>query len=82
MFFLYILYSENIGKYYVGHSNDYLERVERHNRGGAKYTSAGQPWRLVHKEAYDTKIEAAKREREIKNWKSKKLIEELIRAAG
>lgn len=81
MFFLYILYSETLSKYYVGHTNNYLERLERHNRNGIKFTTAGQPWILVYKEQFETKEEAAKREREIKNWKSKKLIEKLIQSA-
>jgi predicted GIY-YIG superfamily endonuclease len=33
---------------------------------------------LVYKEAYTLKTAAMKREKQIKNWKSRKLIEQLI----
>ena len=78
MFFVYILYSEKLDKYYVGYSNNYLERIERHNRGGIKFTTAGQPWSFVYKEGVETKELAAKREIEIKKWKSRKMIIKLI----
>lgn len=55
----------------MGHTSDLPERIERHNRDGEKFTSKGQPWNLVYSEKFQTKEEAYKREREIKNWKSK-----------
>ena len=82
MYHLYILISNKIDKYYVGHTDNIIERVERHNRGGEKYTTVGQPWILVYSEGYQTKELAYKREREIKKWKSKKMIEKLIKSAG
>ncbi len=33
MWFTYILYSNSIDKYYVGHTNDLYWRLERHNAG-------------------------------------------------
>ena len=82
MYHTYILHSPLLDKFYVGHTNDLEERILRHNRGGDKYTSKGQPWILVYKEEYHTKELAYKREREIKNWKRKKMIQKLISSAG
>jgi putative endonuclease len=82
MHHLYILFSQSLNKFYVGHTSDLSERIERHNRGGDKFTSKGQPWNLVYSEKFQTKEEAHKREREIKNWKSKIMIQKLIRSAG
>ncbi|MBI3136739.1 MAG: GIY-YIG nuclease family protein [Bacteroidetes bacterium] len=82
MYFLYILHSQLLDKFYIGHTNDPDERILRHNRGGDKFTSKGQPWILVYKEQFQTKELAYKREREIKKWKSKKLIQKLISSAG
>ncbi|MFP4042588.1 MAG: GIY-YIG nuclease family protein [Bacteroidales bacterium] len=31
MFFVYILYSENFDKYYVGHTNNIERRLQEHN---------------------------------------------------
>ena len=80
--FIYILYSEKIDKYYVGSTDDLEWRLERHNMGWGKYTKRGIPWGLVYSEKYKTKTEALKREREIKKKKSRKYIEELIHAGG
>ena len=66
MFHLYILHSQSLDKFYVGYTSNLLERVERHNRGGNKYTSNGQPWKLVYSEQFETKELAYARERQIK----------------
>jgi putative endonuclease len=71
-----------LDKFYVGHTNDLEERILRHNRGGDKYTSKGQPWTLVYKEQFPTKELAYKRERQIKKWKSTKMIKQLISSAA
>ena len=82
MHYTYILYSAILTKYYVGHTSDLKEREARHNRGGIKFTSKGRPWLLVYSEEFETKAAAHKREREIKKWKSRKMIEKLIESAG
>uniref|UniRef100_A0A832DG00 GIY-YIG nuclease family protein n=1 Tax=Ignavibacterium album TaxID=591197 RepID=A0A832DG00_9BACT len=80
--YTYILYSTKINKYYVGVTEDLNWRLERHNMGWGKYTKSGIPWEIVYYETYNTKSEALKREREIKNKKSRKYIEALIQNAG
>jgi len=77
--FVYIIYSEKINKYYVGVTDDLDWRLERHNMGWGKYTKRGIPWRLVYYETYETKSDALKREKEIKQKKSRTYIENLIR---
>ncbi len=82
MWYVYILYSKPIDKYYTGYTEDLDWRLERHNFGWGKYSSRGIPWELVYKEEYNTKSEAIKRENEIKSWKSRKMIEDLILNTG
>jgi putative endonuclease len=77
-YYTYILYSKSINKYYTGYTSDIEKRLERHNAGWGTYSSRGIPWELVYYEKYDTKSEAIKREKEIKNKKSRKYIEELV----
>lgn len=77
---VYILYSEQIDKYYVGYTSDLDLRINRHNDGWGKFSLKGIPWKLVHFECFDTKPEAIKREQQIKNRKSRKFIESLIHA--
>jgi putative endonuclease len=80
--FVYILYSMRIDRYYVGSTDKTQWRLERHNLGWGRYTKRGIPWNMVYYEIYETKAEALKREKEIKKKKSRKYIENLIRAGG
>lgn len=80
--YTYILYSSGIDRYYVGSTDDLQWRLERHNSGWGKYTKRGIPWKIVYYESFSSKSEAIKRENEIKNMKSRKYIESLIRAGG
>ena len=76
---VYILYSPIKDKYYIGHTGDELsERLRKHNSNHKGYTGKAGDWKIVCKEVYPTKEEAFKREREIKLWKSRKMIEKLI----
>ena len=77
---MYILYSEKINRYYIGHTKNLQSRLERHNGGGVKSTKNKGPWRVVYFEEYPNKIEANRRELALKKMKSRKYLEELIRS--
>ena len=79
MWHLYILYSKTIDRYYFGITDNLEWRLFRHNDGWGRYTKRGIPWELNYTEEFHLKSEALKREREIKNRKSKKYIESLIK---
>ena len=81
MYYTYIIYSKSIDKYYVGYTSDIDLRISRHNSGWGKFSSRGIPWQLVYLEKFELKRDAIRRETEIKNKKSRKYIEELIRNA-
>ena len=78
MFYLYILKSEKINSYYVGVSNDVEERLKRHLSNHNGYTAKAKDWIIAYTESFETKAEALKREKQIKNWKSKLMIQKLI----
>ncbi|RKD91275.1 GIY-YIG nuclease family protein [Mangrovibacterium diazotrophicum] len=77
MCYCYILYSESLDRYYVGASSDLEGRLTRHNAAHSGFTSKGQPWRIVYFEEYSDKETAFSRERQLKKWKSRKMIERL-----
>ena len=79
MWKVYIIYSEKIDRYYTGVTDNVAWRLQRHNDGWGKYTKRGIPWIVVYTEDYDNKSDALKREREIKNRKSRSYIEILIK---
>ena len=75
----YILFSQQRNCYYIGHTGDDLvERLRKHNSNHRGFTGTGGDWNVVYKEQFQCKREAYIREREVKAWKSKKRIEQLI----
>jgi len=66
MFFVYILYSQNLQRYYVGSTESVDRRLQEHNAGKSKSTRAGVPWELVHTESFLTRSEAMQQEQKIK----------------
>jgi putative endonuclease len=78
-FHLYILFSSNRDKYYIGHTGDYLEeRLRKHNSNHKGFTGKINDWKIVYTEVFETKEAAYKRERQIKSWKSRSKIKKLI----
>ena len=78
MHYIYILYSEVLDRYYIGATKDISKRIEKHLQSKKGFTSRAKDWELKYSEVFDEKSEALKRERQIKSWKSRKLIEELM----
>jgi putative endonuclease len=78
MYFVYILQSEKDASFYIGQTQDLDERLIRHNEGRERYTKLHCPWKVVHVESYESRLEAVRREREIKKKKSRKYILSLV----
>jgi len=79
MFYVYIIYSQKIDRFYVGYTSNIEMRIHQyHNLGRSNYTSKGIPWELKHFEAFESEIEAMRREKQIKKLKSRKYIHSLI----
>jgi putative endonuclease len=74
----YILYSVQRDRYYIGSTGDDLEeRLRRHNSNHKGFTGSANDWNYYHVEKYNSKEEATKREKEMKQKKSRKYIESL-----
>lgn len=82
MFFIYILYSKSIDRYYIGQTSDLNNRLIRHNSSSTRFTARATDWLIIYSEEYLTRSEAVKRESLIKKMKSRKFLEELIGHAG
>lgn len=54
------------------------ERLRRHNSNHKGFTGKTQDWIVVWQEIYTTNTDAIKRENQIKSWKSRSKIEQLI----
>ncbi len=80
-YYIYILYSETLDRYYTGSCANIDVRLIRHNAGATKSTKNGRPWKVLYFEKYATRTEAVQRERYIKKQKSRIFIEKLIASA-
>ncbi len=78
MHFCYIIYSQILDKFYIGSTSNVEGRLQRHNSSNTGFTSSGKPWELKYFEAFKTKTEALKREAQLKKWKNKNVLDELI----
>ena len=81
-FYVYILYSQTIDQYYIGHTENIADRIFRHTNSGSKSTKKANDWEVKYTEEFISRQEAMKRELSIKNKKSRKYIEWLISSAG
>ncbi|GAB1445895.1 MAG: GIY-YIG nuclease family protein [Cyclobacteriaceae bacterium] len=79
MYFIYILYSSNHDKYYVGYSNDPYRRLVEHNTAAnLTFTSKYRPWKLAAVfNCGELESDAIRIEKFIKKQKSRKLLEKL-----
>lgn len=80
MYYVYILFSSKLNRYYIGTTDNPTRRVEEHN---ARYyensfTTKGIPWVLVMSYPCQSSEKAYKLEIFIKRMKSRKFIENII----
>ena len=80
MFYVYILFSHESNRYYIGSSSDPWLRLNQHNNNsGDKYTGKHHDWKLMAVfEAGSTRAEAMCVERWLKRQKSRSLIIKLL----
>ncbi len=77
-FIVYILFSETKNRFYIGFTSDMQQRIMRHNQKSKGFTGNVNDWKIVYTEKYNSKEEAYTREQQIKSWKSRIKIQELI----
>lgn len=78
MFTVYIIKSDNSGRYYIGVTTDIEKRLQYHNSGANRSTRKQGPWSLLHEEEFNDKSAAWKRERQIKKYKGGEAFKKLI----
>jgi putative endonuclease len=78
---VYILRSDSSKRFYIGCADHPKLRLKEHNRGQTISTRGRGPWMLLYQEGFDTLVEARRRERQLKSWKSHRSIQELIDAS-
>jgi len=79
-YYVYILHSLSIQKYYIGITANLDKRLEEHNAGVSykAWTRRANDWIIVYKEQFESKKLALKREKEIKGYKGGNSFKNLI----
>ena len=78
MWFLYLLYSEKIDRFYIGISQNPETRLRYHNTIENGWTSRGKPWKLVFMKGFPNRQNAQFWENKIKGQKSRAIIQKII----
>jgi putative endonuclease len=79
MAYTYILYSKTLNRYYIGSTDTSPEdRLKKHLSDHSGFTGKAKDWFVVYSEYHKDKKDSLRRERQIKSWKSRVKIEELI----
>jgi putative endonuclease len=67
MFFAYVIKSINFDFFYKGHCENLENRLKEHNSGMTISIKPYLPFKIVHFEQFETRIEAIKREKYFKS---------------
>ncbi len=78
-YYLYILKSKTADKYYTGISQNPERRLTYHNSIERGFTSRYRPWAVEFTKEYENREQAHQAELKVKSWKSKEMVEKLVR---
>jgi putative endonuclease len=73
MYYVYILYSEKFDKFYIGQTNDFEDRLNRHYCGYEKATKPYIPWEMLMFLQKETRSEALALEKKLKNLSKERI---------
>ena len=80
LYTVYILYSAEFNKIYIGYTSNLIKRIQSHNQLAKKgWTFKFRPWEVIYCEYFSTKPGAMKREKELKSAKHRSWIREKIK---
>ena len=81
-FFTYILESEKSGKLYFGQTQNLEGRIKYHNTGKSRYTRKFLPWKVIAYRISESRSEAMKYEKMLKDLHSRSRVAEFINRHG
>ena len=79
MFYVYVLYSREYNKIYVGFTSDLEARLNHHNHPlNNGWTARYKPWGIIYNEAFESKKDAMTREKQLKSAKGRQFIKSIL----
>ncbi|MCD4736930.1 MAG: GIY-YIG nuclease family protein [Bacteroidales bacterium] len=74
LFFTYILISERVSRFYYGQTQNLTKRIKYHNSGKVISTRSYIPWKVFAYKTCDSRAEAMKFEKMLKNLHSREKV--------
>ncbi len=81
MFYVYAVYNRKCDKIYIGQTIDLEQRIKLHNNKVFKKSFTARfdgEWVLVYKEEIESRLEALRREKQLKSYHGREFIKNLI----
>lgn len=84
MFYTYAVYNRTRNRIYIGHTSNLGIRLKRHNnllihnKKSFTYKNSGI-WELAHREVFIKREDAIKREKELKSFRGREFIWDIIK---
>ena len=81
MFYVYAVYNRKCDKIYIGQTIDLEQRIKLHNNKVFKKSFTARfdgEWVLVYKEEIESRLEALRREKQLKSYRGREFIKNLI----
>jgi putative endonuclease len=75
---VYILFSPDRNKYYVGHTNNLQRKLTEHRQKKSQFGKNSNKFELVFTEKYISKSKAYQREMQIKSYKNGQAFKKLV----
>lgn len=79
MFYVYVIFSHDFDRIYIGMTSDLDKRLKEHNSGHSKSTKAFAPWEIVYSESFSSRKEARERENSLKSFRKRKWIRYMLK---
>ena len=79
MYTVYVLFSTNFNKIYIGYTSNLSQRLQSHNELATKgWTIKYRTWNVIYTENFDSKSLAMVREKQLKSFKGREFIRQMI----
>lgn len=71
LYTVYVLFSEEHQKIYIGYTSNLLQRFKSHQFLGRDWTAKYRPWSVIYCENFSEKSDAKKRENQLKQYRNR-----------
>jgi putative endonuclease len=78
MYYVYVLRLRKSGMHYIGQTRNLTKRLEKHSQGKTKSVKNRGEFDIVYVENFPSRLDAMKREKEIKSYKGGEAFKRLL----